>query len=85
MSGCLCGLSFICGSAPKSSDELSPECSCRAQYTWEDPEEPSVELLHVVKHLTNLKFRVWEKMQEIVEFSKFLCSFFVYLGVCVPW
>ncbi|XP_037392672.1 tripartite motif-containing protein 35-like [Pygocentrus nattereri] len=41
----------------------------RAQHKLQDPEELSVELLNVAKHLRNLKFRVWQKMQEIVQFT----------------
>ncbi|XP_036428068.1 zinc-binding protein A33-like [Colossoma macropomum] len=41
----------------------------RAQVTLQDPESLSGELLHVGKHLANLKFTVWEKMQEIVQFT----------------
>ncbi|KAL7886453.1 hypothetical protein AOLI_G00041740 [Acnodon oligacanthus] len=41
----------------------------RAQCKLQEPEKPSVELLHVAKHLSNLKYTVWKKMQEIVQFS----------------
>ncbi|XP_036427970.1 nuclear factor 7, brain-like [Colossoma macropomum] len=41
----------------------------RAQVTLQDPESLSGVLLHVEKHLTNLKFTVWEEMQEIVQFT----------------
>ncbi|TSQ01556.1 tRNA wybutosine-synthesizing protein 4 [Bagarius yarrelli] len=42
----------------------------RAQCTLQNPEELSGALIHVAKHLTNLKFRVWEKMQETIQYSK---------------
>ncbi|KAL7857857.1 hypothetical protein AOLI_G00179590 [Acnodon oligacanthus] len=41
----------------------------RAKCTLDDPERPSGELLNVAKHLANLRFTVWEKMQNIVQFS----------------
>ncbi|XP_036420336.1 nuclear factor 7, brain-like [Colossoma macropomum] len=41
----------------------------RAQHKLQDPEKLSVELLNVAKYLANLRFTVWEKMQEIVQFT----------------
>ncbi|KAF4086873.1 hypothetical protein AMELA_G00089280 [Ameiurus melas] len=41
----------------------------RAQCTLQHPEELSGELIHVAKHLANLKFRVWEKMQYNVQYT----------------
>uniref|UniRef100_A0A3B1IHR8 B30.2/SPRY domain-containing protein n=1 Tax=Astyanax mexicanus TaxID=7994 RepID=A0A3B1IHR8_ASTMX len=35
----------------------------------EDPESQSGALLNVEKHLSNLKFSVWKKMQEILQFT----------------
>ncbi|XP_036427983.1 zinc-binding protein A33-like isoform X1 [Colossoma macropomum] len=41
----------------------------RAQVTLQDPESLSGALLHGGKHLANLKFTVWEKMKEIIQFT----------------
>ncbi|XP_072542749.1 E3 ubiquitin-protein ligase TRIM35-like [Salminus brasiliensis] len=41
----------------------------RTQCTLQDPERLSGALLNVGKHLANLKFTVWKKMQEMVQFT----------------
>ncbi|KAM9487045.1 E3 ubiquitin-protein ligase TRIM35-like isoform 2-T2 [Clarias gariepinus] len=40
----------------------------RAQCTLQHPEELSGALIHVAKHMANLKFRVWEKIQHKVQY-----------------
>ncbi|KAI4897836.1 hypothetical protein NFI96_027482 [Prochilodus magdalenae] len=41
----------------------------RTKCTLQEPEKLSGMLLNVAKHLVNLKFTVWEKMQKIIQFS----------------
>ncbi|XP_058247329.1 E3 ubiquitin-protein ligase TRIM39-like isoform X2 [Hemibagrus wyckioides] len=41
----------------------------RTQCTLQHPEELSGALIHVAQHLANLKFRVWEKMQDTVQYT----------------
>ncbi|XP_029591206.1 zinc-binding protein A33 [Salmo trutta] len=41
----------------------------RTQYTVPDLEMVSGPLINVAKHLGNLQFKVWEKMQEIVQYT----------------
>ena len=51
-----------------------PECSSRVQISSQpDPQMPSGALIHVPRYLGNLPFRVWKKMQDIVQNSESDC------------
>uniref|UniRef100_A0A8C8C9Z3 Tripartite motif-containing protein 35-like n=1 Tax=Oncorhynchus tshawytscha TaxID=74940 RepID=A0A8C8C9Z3_ONCTS len=50
-------------------EELGAEDISFLQCTLPDPERVSGALINVAKHLGNLQFRVWEKMQEIVHYT----------------
>ncbi len=48
-----------------------PECSSRVQISSQaDPQMSSGALIHVPRYLGNLPFRVWKKMQDIVQNSE---------------
>ncbi|KAI2666725.1 E3 ubiquitin-protein ligase TRIM35 [Labeo rohita] len=45
----------------------------RVQISQPDPQTPSGDLIHVPRYLGNLPFRVWKKMQDIVQNSESDC------------
>ncbi len=47
-----------------------PECFSRVQISQPDPQTPSGALIHVPCYLGNLPFRVWKKMEGIVQNSE---------------
>lgn len=45
---------------------------CRTRLTFTEPEKVPAALINVAKHVSSLKFSLWEKMQALVEYSKLL-------------
>lgn len=46
-------------------------CFLRAEIPQKEPEKVSGALVSVAKHVSSLKYHVWEKMAELVQYSKF--------------
>lgn len=64
-------ISFGCESLLQSlMAVLTFECCSRTKCTLKTPEMLPDALLDVAKHMGNLNFNVWKKMQEIIEFSE---------------
>ncbi|KAJ8254671.1 hypothetical protein GJAV_G00195890 [Gymnothorax javanicus] len=51
------------GTEAEASAQVTPECYYRAQRTLADPETVSGVSIDVDKHLCDVKYRVWERMQ----------------------
>lgn len=43
----------------------------RAEIPQKEPEKVSGALVSVAKHVSSIKYHVWEKMAELVQYSKF--------------
>ncbi|XP_063049248.1 E3 ubiquitin-protein ligase TRIM35-like [Engraulis encrasicolus] len=50
-------------------EEMKADDVTLLQCTMQNPEKPSGSLINVAKHLGNLKYRVWEKMKEMVQLT----------------
>ncbi|KAI4895214.1 hypothetical protein NFI96_030166 [Prochilodus magdalenae] len=63
------GISSLSDTIRNTEEEMEAEDILFLQHTLIYPEKPSGALISVGKHLSNLKFRVWEKMQEVLHYT----------------